>query len=113
MFYHPPLSTGQSAGSDASKAVVSTTDVDMLRNEVERLMMISEALWDMLKERHGYRDVDLIKRVAEIDMKDGQLDGRVQKTEPKACPHCRRKLTRRRMICLYCGKPVLPEVFAR
>ena len=113
MFYHAAPSSDLTSSSHAERARVTTAEVDRLRSEMERLMMISEALWGLLKEKHGYRDADLAQRVAAIDMKDGALDGRVKKRPPQNCPHCRRKMIRRRMVCLYCGKPVLPDLFAR
>ncbi|MHC4995335.1 MAG: hypothetical protein ACYTGQ_09815, partial [Planctomycetota bacterium] len=58
------------------------TDVKNLEDEVERLYMLTEAMWTMLKESGMFTDSDLVERVAEIDLRDGRLDGR-DKTKPE------------------------------
>ena len=87
-------------------------DVERLEFDVERLRMIAEALWDILKEHHGYTDDELVRRVYEIDAADGALDGRKAATLAKDCPHCHRKLPRKRPRCLYCGHIVAQDLFA-
>lgn len=89
------------------------SDVELLKSEVERLLMISEALWGMLKEQHGYTDNVLTERIRSIDMKDGKLDGRVAKAGPAACPSCGRTLSRLRPVCMYCGADGGRDPFAR
>lgn len=114
------LSHGQDAGARlaANSANAAARDVkneaDELRFEIERLLMITEALWSMVKDQHGYNDDQLIAKVAEIDMRDGKLDGRVTTKEgPLACPQCGRTLGKRRPACLYCGTAVARDPFAR
>ena len=75
--------------------------------------MITEALWTFLKQQHGYKDEDLAKLVADIDLGDGKLDGRVATSAPRPCPYCGRVLGRNRPLCYYCGKPVEVEPFKR
>jgi hypothetical protein len=81
--------------------------------DVERLLMIAEALWTFLKQQHGYKDDDLARLVKDIDMRDGSLDGRVAPSEPRPCPYCGRILGKARPFCYYCGKPVQADPFAR
>jgi hypothetical protein len=90
-----------------------SSEVVILEFQVERLLMITEALWDVLKEKHGYSDGELMKRVAMIDLKDGKLDGKVAKSEPSQCPKCQRALNRRHLFCIYCGEQVVQDPFAR
>lgn len=106
-----------SARHDREEAVKASrdarTEVELLRMDVERLLIISEALWRMLREKGGYTDEDLVNRMVEIDMRDGALDGKVAKGPPAQCPHCKRTLHKRRPWCLYCGGQVLQDPFAR
>jgi hypothetical protein len=106
-----------SAQYDRAEAVEAArgarTEVELLRMDVERLLIISEALWTILKEQHGGTDEDLARRMAEIDLADGALDGKVAKEPPATCPHCKRTLHKRRPWCLYCGGQVLQDPFAR
>ena len=103
-------STSPGAGAEARKAV---SEVENLKYDVERLLIITEALWTILKEQHGYDDNELIRRVAEIDLRDGKLDGKLTKEPPTECPHCHRTMIKRRPYCMYCGKPVAVNPFER
>ena len=71
----------QKARADARRA---DRKADALEFDVERLLMISEALWSILKEQHGYTDEELQSRILQIDMRDGKLDGRVADSPPGA-----------------------------
>ncbi len=104
----------QAAPSGAAAAArKAASDVECLTYDVERLLMISEALWTILKEQHGYDDNELIRRIAEIDLRDGRLDGKLSKEAPGQCPHCNRTLVKKRPYCMYCGKPVAVNPFER
>ena len=96
------------SGSDRTRS-----DIHLLESEVERLLMITEALWSILQERFGYDDQELVKRIVMIDMRDGKLDGKVSAVPPKSCPKCDRTLFRHRPRCLYCGEPVVTNPFDR
>ena len=90
------------------------TEVRLLRMDVERLMMITEALWTLLKEQHGYTDDELVKRVNAIDLRDGVLDGQVATELSPVCPACHRQQPLKgRPLCLYCGEPVAADPFHR
>lgn len=105
------MDAAQSAQQEAQRA---QNQVERLSRDVERLLMITEALWMVLKEQHGYDDEKLIQLMTQIDLRDGQLDGRVAKTAPEPCPHCGRPLTKNLPSCVYCGEVVLQRnPFAR
>jgi len=88
--------------------------VEKLQSDVERLYMITEALWTFIKDKHGYTDKELYDQVMTVDLKDGSLDGRVASTPPRTCMECGRTLHRRHPLCLYCGTPVTKgDVFER
>jgi hypothetical protein len=46
--------------------------------------------------------------IAEIDLRDGQADGRIG-TSVSDCPSCGRKVNARRGSCLFCGEPIRKE----
>lgn len=100
--------------SDArSTAREAKTEVEQLRFEVERLLLITEALWSIVREKTECSDEDLIRRISDIDLEDGKLDGRKAKSPPRPCPHCQRILSKHRPRCLFCGKPVEAAPFER
>ncbi len=99
----------------AASARQARTGIEFLKSDLERVLMINEALWIFIKEQHGYTDEDLIKKIAEIDMRDGKLDGKVapEVKENNACGNCGRPIGRRRLICLYCGTALVRDPFER
>jgi hypothetical protein len=106
----PSLSEGPvTVGSDT----VSTETIARLKRDVERLYMISEALWSILKDRYGLEEDDLVKLIGAIDMQDGRMDGRVAPSKPQRCPQCGRAMSRRHAHCIYCGAVTNAEPFAR
>jgi hypothetical protein len=97
------------ARADAREAV---TETELLRHDVDRLLMITEALWSFLKKEHGYTDEALMGAVKAIDLRDGRLDGRVTPAPAAPCPGCGRINSAKRAVCIYCGKPLPVNLFS-
>jgi len=95
------------------KAQDSATQVEFMKRDIERLLMLNEALWLLLQRAHGYTDEDLRNTVADIDLRDGQLDGRVKTKQVSPCPACHRPVSTRHYTCIYCGQGLRQDPFAR
>jgi hypothetical protein len=80
---------------------------------VERLLLISEALWHILRERFEMSDTDLVAEISKLDLEDGLADFRKKPTQPRTCPKCQRVLSKRRAVCSMCGASVPIEPFER
>lgn len=100
-------------GGASARADRAAEETRAMRSDMERALMICEALWTMLKEQHGYTDEDLFRRVMEIDLRDGRADGRVAPSAPASCPHCGHVVSKHRAVCLYCGKAMMVDPFSR
>ena len=87
--------------------------IQALQNEVERLLLITEGLWRIVRERTGAEENELVKQIAMIDLEDGKLDARKPSTPPKPCPKCNRVLSKHRPRCLFCGEPIATDPFER
>lgn len=118
--FHATLSTidadleAMRSANEAQYGVRKIEDaLERVANDVERLLMITEGLWSILKEQHGYEDDELVRRILEIDNRDGRIDGKVAAHPPADCPSCNRPLSRDRRFCLYCGEPAPVELFDR
>lgn len=88
-------------------------ETEAIKFDVEKLFMITEALWSIVKAQNGYSDEDLARMIQEIDLRSGRLDGKRERHEKPDCPKCGRKLSGRIPICIYCGQEVLLEPFAK
>jgi hypothetical protein len=105
---------GQLAGQRAAAVAENArSQVEKMQADLDRLMLCTQALWEILKEEHGYSEEQLVRRITEIDMQDGRLDGKVAAQGPVSCPDCGRINKRNRSACLYCGTPFQIEPFSR
>ena len=111
---HARHTEAELAGQRAVRVADDTRSrLEAMQMDIDRLLMISEVLWTMLKELHGYTDDDLLKRVSAIDLRDGRLDGKVERQGPVQCPRCGRNNKGNRPACLYCATPLNRDVFKR
>lgn len=116
MFYSMPYSSFANAADAVAAqgaAREARTDVELLKHDVNRVLMITEALWTFLKKQHGYTDDDLRNMVQEIDLRDGKADGQTGKEQPLQCPKCGRANAAKRTFCMYCGTALQGNLFAR
>ena len=121
MFYSMPSSYGASinaslAQADATAARADAreakTETELMRHDIDRLLLITEALWSFLKKEHGYSDEELANAVKEVDLRDGRLDGKAEKAVPQPCPKCGRINSTKFSRCIYCGEPLPVALFA-
>jgi hypothetical protein len=92
-------SFARSAGAAAGSKV--TGDLHDLNERIDRLLLVVDAMWSMLKER-GYTDEDLVERIKAIDAEDGAKDG-VRKPRPRRCSRCQAMVEPGRRSCAFCG----------
>ena len=78
------LSTSLEAGQARAAAKEAQTGVELMQHDIDRLLMLTEALWLFIKTQHNYADEDLVKVIMEIEMRDGQSP----KHQPVTCPTC-------------------------
>lgn len=95
------------------KANLAQEEINALNWKVEKLTMITEALWRIVKQSQKLDDGYLKSLVDEIDMQDGKLDGKVAKTAPSLCPKCTRVLSNKIKKCVYCGAVSNADLFKR
>jgi len=101
------------ATSAKYKAESAKREAEYLKHDINKLYMITEALWQMLKENCKINDDEISKRIMEIDMKDGRLDNKTISAKPKKCPKCERTISKKHTLCIYCGTAVEKDPFSR
>jgi len=108
-------SRAQTAGEAASRTAAEIrSQNESIQFDIEKLFMITEALWGILKHHHGYADEELAQMIQDIDLRDGRLDGKVARSsERPTCTQCGRTIIKRQAKCLYCGVPTATQPFAR
>jgi hypothetical protein len=96
----------QSAASASARAIDAGTAASDLRQRVEMLALANQALFELVQEKLGITETDVLKLMAEIDVRDGIRDGRMS---PKilSCTKCGRKVNSTRQQCMYCGERIV------
>ena len=85
-----------------------------IRQDIEKLYLIVEALWAIVKNTTNLTDEDLAELVREIDLQDGRQDGRVaSNSEARKCSNCGRTLLRGQSRCTYCGEELHDDAIFR
>lgn len=77
-----------------------------LEDELNRLKVITEAMWEIIREDGGHTETQLLRRMHQIEASDGALDDRKQLPKMTTCPQCGHTVTTRSSSCLYCGQEV-------
>tara|TARA_R110001592_G_scaffold254843_3_gene518328 strand:- start:1474 stop:1845 length:372 start_codon:yes stop_codon:yes gene_type:complete len=96
----------RSASAD-NQALESRENIRELRHQVERLSLLNQALWELIRDKAGLTDADLERMAKEIDLRDGTEDGKMG-GGAVTCPTCLRVSNAKHYKCLYCG-----ELFAK
>lgn len=104
-------SISSAAAESAARDVQS--DIELFKHDLDRLLMITEALWTLLKQEHGYTDDVLTGLIENIDQRKVRVDGTTVKDPPLICADCGRPNLAKRAFCIYCGKPLQGNPFAR
>ena len=86
--------------------------VKILENNVAKALLINEALWELIREKLRLTDDELNDKLYAIDMRDGTLDGKNQRSSAMKCPQCNRMVSPRHAACLYCGHIMDDSVFS-
>jgi hypothetical protein len=80
-------------------------ELTQLRRKVDRFALTAQAMWELIKEKTELNEQDLVKRMDEIDLRDGTQDGKIG-TEVIECPECKRPVSSARDVCMYCGAAI-------
>ncbi len=78
-------------------------DVAELGARVDRLSLITMALWSLVRDQLGLTEEQLAQRVQDLDLSDGKLDGKINPQATK-CPKCGKMVSPRHARCWYCGR---------
>jgi uncharacterized protein YlaN (UPF0358 family) len=91
-------SEAHSLAKDASERI------EELQGRVEHLKLVCAAMWELLRDTGKLTEQDLAVRIADIDSRDGKIDGTLGSQVP-ACANCKKPLMRSQDRCIYCGEP--------
>jgi ribosomal protein S27AE len=70
--------------------------------KMDRLVLLNQAMAEILVEKLGVTNKEILNKMNEIDMRDGVKDGKYIKPA-KDCPKCTAKINNHFNRCLFCG----------
>jgi len=73
--------------------------LQIVQGQLDRLYMITEAMWFVMKDKLGMDDEGLAQLMEEIDQRVASFDG----SATGKCSKCERPLSVRTGTCIYCG----------
>lgn len=73
-----------------------------LESQVNRLLLINAALYDVIKTKLGVTDEDISNKIKELNEKSTIFDQKNDQLVRK-CKKCGKNLIQRRSLCVYCG----------
>ena len=98
--------TAHRSALDASQAQSSAQESsERLTETIERLGLVTQAMWELLRDRTELTEAQLADKVQEVDLRDGVADGR-RGRQAVTCPTCKRPNRGARLRCLYCAAPL-------
>ena len=87
------------------------TAIQNLEYRLNKLEMVSEALWRFIKQNTDLTDEELLKEVCRIDLENGQFDGKKKTASYIECKKCGKNNSKKHTQCLYCGELLLTNPF--
>jgi hypothetical protein len=90
----------------SSRSKENALELDELEARVDRLYLVNQALWALLKQKTGLTDQELQKEIEKLDLVETKP---ASTSTALVCKDCNRTVSRRHKICIYCGGPDLVE----
>jgi len=90
------------AGEARAVAKDAMRRVDALEERIAHLTLLCNAMWELLRDKSNLAEADLAVRAADIDSRDGKLDGKLPELAA-ACVKCGKPRMRSQPRCIYCG----------
>ncbi len=93
-----------------SLASQASGEIKDLQRQVERLSLLNQALWELIREKLQLTDADLERMAQDVDLRDGVADGRITARAVR-CPTCTRVNNTRHKKCIYCATEFASMLF--
>ena len=109
MYQQRKISEANVEAARATGKVQSVQDqIKMLDRKVEKMALINQAMWEILRERINGSDELILEKMHEIDLRDGVQDGKMTRSATK-CKSCGRAVNKTTRKCIYCEKEIANE----
>lgn len=110
MFQQHQIRDNQQRSTDAQLDAKSAhKEIAQLQEKIDALSLLCRALFEELQIVSGITESQLRQRMAEIDLRDGKLDGKYDPKAIETCSECGHKIKNNRSNCFWCGAKLTRE----
>lgn len=102
--------TSEALKAERAASYELKTQLTELLRHVERLALLNQALWELIRTKLSLTDDDLEQMARQVDLRDGREDGQITAIAVQ-CPSCRRICNSKHDRCLYCGQLFEKPIF--
>ncbi|MDC0258930.1 hypothetical protein OAK43_01720 [Verrucomicrobiales bacterium] len=88
-----------------NKSNEQDSEIRALRGQVDRLTLACQSMWELIRDTGNFSEDELKSKIAEVDLRDGALDGKLGSAVIE-CKSCKRNTNSRRECCVWCGAEV-------
>jgi hypothetical protein len=101
--FHPDV-MGAQAKAESAKDTANAVQKELsaLKRRTDFLSVACQAMWELLCERANLTDKDIQEKIQEVDLRDGNADGKISGML-EVCSVCGQNTNNVRKNCLYCG----------
>ena len=104
IYQYKKIGEAEAKAQSAHDKVSSAHDrISALEKRIDSLALFAQAVAEILEEKAGLHQDELLKKIEEIDLRDGNKDGRISVGGGLKCEECKRTYNFRLNKCLYCG----------
>ncbi len=104
-------SAGRSAERAERKSEGLRDDAVQLQRQVDHLTLACQSMWELLRDRTEFTELELEEKILEVDLRDGRADAKIG-TQVLQCPACGKNTNSKRPTCIICGAPIhKPHLF--
>jgi len=103
--YGQAMRAESSADRANMKADRQSYKLQDVSDQVDRLSLACQAMWELIRDRTNITEEDLEKKIVEIDGRDGKVDGKIA-TQSLTCHACGKPTNSKRSFCVMCGAPL-------
>lgn len=111
VYQHSKITGIGALQADTARRLTNTGDkLRDLEQRYERMALVTNALWQLLKAHTALTDADLRKYIEKVDLADGVRDGKVTSGKGAIdCPHCSRRVLKSASVCAWCGGKIASD----
>lgn len=105
LFQDSKISKASAQADDAvARSHDSAAHIAALSRKVERLALVCQGMWSLVREHTSLSEADLAERVTQLQ--GGSLRTGTLAPETRRCPHCATVLQSTAWQCYRCGREV-------